>query len=108
MTDLLKLRDQIDGIDREIVRLFEERMEICRQVAEYKIANGRKVLDRGRELEKLETLGSLAHNEFNRHGVQELFQQIMSMSRKLQYQLLEQEGVSGSLPFTQEIGRAHV
>lgn len=109
MMDLLKLRDQIDGIDREIVRLFEERMEICRQVAEYKIANGRKVLDRGRELEKLETLGSLAHNEFNRHGVQELFQQIMSMSRKLQYQLLEQEGVSGSLPFTQveKIDRRH-
>ncbi len=100
MTDLLELRDQIDGIDREIVRLFEERMEVCRQVAEYKIANGKKVLDRNREIEKLKVLGGLTHNDFNRHGVQELFQQIMSMSRKLQYQLLEQEGVSGSLPFT--------
>ncbi len=100
MTDLLELRDQIDKIDREIVRLFEDRMEICRQVAEYKIANGKKVLDRGRELEKLEVLGGLAHNDFNRHGVKELFQQIMSMSRKLQYQLLAGEGVSGSLPFT--------
>lgn len=101
MTDLLKLRDQIDGIDTEIVRLFEERMDICRQVAEYKIANGKKVLDREREVEKLKKLGALAHGDFNRHGVQELFQQIMSMSRKLQYQLLEAEGVSGSLPFTQ-------
>ena len=100
MTDLLELRDQIDKIDREIVRLFEDRMEICRQVAEYKIANGKKVLDRDRELEKLEVLGGLAHNDFNRHGVKELFQQIMSMSRKLQYQLLAGEGVSGSLPFT--------
>ena len=69
MTDLLELRDQIDKIDREIVRLFEDRMEICRQVAEYKIANGKKVLDRDRELEKLEVLGGLAHNDFNRHGV---------------------------------------
>ncbi len=101
MTDLLELRDQIDVIDRKIVRLFEERMEICRQVAEYKIASGKKVLDRQREMEKLQVLGELAGNDFNRHGVQELFQQIMSMSRKLQYQMLAREGVSGSLPFTQ-------
>ena len=43
-------------------------------------------------VQKLESLGELAHSDFNRHGVQELFQQIMAMSRKLQYQLLEQEG----------------
>ncbi|MBR5508515.1 MAG: prephenate dehydratase [Lachnospiraceae bacterium] len=109
MTDLLELRDKIDVIDREMVRLFEERMEICRQVAEYKIANGKKVLDRERELQKLEVLGALTHTDFNRHGVQELFQQIMSMSRKLQYQLLAAEGVSGSLPFTriEKIDREH-
>lgn len=101
MTDLLELREQIDGIDREIVRLFEARMEISRQVAEYKIANGKKILDREREIEKLKVLCGLAHNDFNSHGVQELFQQIMSISRKLQYQLLAAEGVSGSLPFTQ-------
>lgn len=101
MTDLLELREQIDRIDREIVRLFEARMEISRQVAEYKIANGKKILDREREIEKLKVLCGLAHNDFNSHGVQELFQQIMSISRKLQYQLLASEGVSGSLPFTQ-------
>ena len=109
MIDLLELRKEIDKIDKEIVRLFEERMEICKKVAEYKIANGKKVLDRERELEKLKVLGAFASNEFNRHGVQELFQQIMSMSRKLQYQLLEAQGVSGSLPFTQvkEIDKVH-
>lgn len=109
MIDLMELRGQIDEIDREIVRLFEKRMDISRQVAEYKIACGKKVLDRARELEKLETLGGLAHNDFNRHGVQELFQQIMSMSRKLQYQMLAEEGVSGNLPFTRidSIDRKH-
>jgi len=109
MIDLLELRKEIDKIDKEIVRLFEERMEICKKVAEYKIANGKKVLDRERELEKLKVLGAFASNEFNHHGVQELFQQIMSMSRKLQYQLLEAQGVSGSLPFTQvkEIDKVH-
>ena len=56
MEDLQELRKQIDQIDQEMVRLFEARMDVCRQVAEYKIANGKKVLDRSRELEKLDTL----------------------------------------------------
>lgn len=109
MEDLQELRKQIDQIDQEMVRLFEARMDVCRQVAEYKVANGKKVLDRSRELEKLDTLGGMAHNDFNRHGIRELFQQIMAMSRKLQYQLLEKEGVSGSLPFTRidHIDRKH-
>ena len=109
MEDLQELRKQIDQIDQEMVRLLEARMDVCRQVAEYKIANGKKVLDRSRELEKLDTLGGMAHNDFNRHGIRELFQQIMAMSRKLQYQLLEKEGVSGSLPFTRidHIDRKH-
>ena len=109
MEDLQELRKQIDQIDQEMVRLFEARMDVCRQVAEYKIANGQQGLDRSGEPEKLDTLGGMAHNDFNRHGIRELFQQIMAMSRKLQYQLLEKEGVSGSLPFTRidHIDRKH-
>ncbi|MDO4323346.1 MAG: prephenate dehydratase [Lachnospiraceae bacterium] len=99
MKDLLELRDQIDKIDRQIVSLFEERMQISEDVAKYKIANGKKVFDKDREKSKLETLTGLAHSEFNRHGVEELFQQIMSMSRKLQYQLLAENGAAGRLPF---------
>ncbi len=99
MTDLLVLRDEIDKIDRQMVELFEKRMEICGEVAEYKINTGKKVLDRERELSKLQVLGDLAHSDFNRHGVTELFQQVMAMSRKLQYQLLEQNGVKGRLDF---------
>lgn len=97
--DLLKLREQIDVIDRQIVSLYEQRMDICSQVAEYKIETGKKVFDRQREMEKLASVKALTHNEFNSHGVEELFEQIMSMSRKLQYQLLAQHGSMGKLPF---------
>lgn len=97
--NLLELRDQIDGIDQQIVSLYEQRMEICSQVAEYKIETGKKVFDKQREQEKLARVKSLTHNDFNSHGVEELFEQIMSMSRKLQYQLLAQHGSMGKLPF---------
>ncbi len=97
--DLLELRRKLDRIDEQIVELYEERMEICSQVADYKIETGKKVLDKTREEEKLRKVRSLAHNEFNAHGIQELFEQIMSMSRKLQYNRLTREGVGGRLPF---------
>lgn len=34
--DLLEIRDQIDIIDKEIVELFEKRMQLSADVAEYK------------------------------------------------------------------------
>ncbi|MBD5524072.1 MAG: prephenate dehydratase [Lachnospiraceae bacterium] len=97
--DLLELRGQLDQIDEKIVQLYEERMEICSQVADYKIETGKKVLDKAREEEKLNKVRSLAHSEFNAHGVQELFEQIMAMSRKLQYNKLSEQGAHGKLPF---------
>lgn len=97
--DLSELRVQIDAIDKDIVELYERRMDICRQVAEYKIENGKKVFDKVREEEKIARVKSLTHNAFNSVGIQELFEQIMSMSRKLQYQLLAEKGALGKLPF---------
>lgn len=99
MEDLLELRGKIDEIDRQIVELYEQRMEISQKVAEYKIGTGKKVFDKQRELEKLQKVKSMTHNQFNSHGIEELFEQIMSMSRKLQYQLLSEKGSLGKLPF---------
>ena len=42
MTDLTDLRQQIDEIDARIVELYEKRMEISGQVAQYKIETGKK------------------------------------------------------------------
>ena len=99
--DLKDLRKQIDEIDSSLVELYEKRMEVSSAIADYKIENGKKVYDRERELEKIKTVKSLAHSAFNRIGVEELFSQIMSMSRKLQYQKLSEKGASLRLPFIQ-------
>lgn len=97
--DLTQLRQQIDSIDAQIVKLYEKRMDICSQVAQFKIETGKKVFDKAREEEKLAKVRALTHNDFNSHGITELFEQIMSMSRKLQYQLLTKQGQTGRLPF---------
>ena len=97
--DLLELRTQLDEIDGKLVELYEKRMAVCENVAKYKIETGKPVFDRAREEEKIRKVKSLTHNEFNCHGVEELFEQIMSMSRKLQYQLLSRHGGLNKLPF---------
>lgn len=93
MIDLQECRKEIDIIDSEILRLFEKRMQVCENVAKYKINTGKKVLDPERERQKIAVLREMAHGEFNALGVQELFQQIMAISRKRQYQLLTEHGV---------------
>ena len=93
MIDLQECRKEIDVIDKEIMSLFEKRMKVCEDVAKYKIHTGKKVLDPKREKDKLKVLEEQAHGEFNTLGVQELFQQIMAISRKRQYQLLTSNGI---------------
>ena len=39
MKDLSEIRCDIDAIDRQIVSLYEQRMGLAAEVAEYKIAN---------------------------------------------------------------------
>lgn len=86
--DLKECREKLDGIDREIVRLFEERMAVCGQVAEYKIETGKAVYDGEREKQKIAAVREMAEGDQNKEAVEELFTQLMTMSRRYQYGLL--------------------
>ena len=92
MKDLSEIRKDIDVIDRQIIDMYKQRMELTTEVAEYKISTGKAVLDREREKSKLDTLSAMVDTEFSKNGVRELFGQIMSTSRKKQYQLLTERG----------------
>lgn len=93
MRDLSEIRNEIDSVDAEIVALYEKRMRLAEQVAEYKIGTGKKVLDKEREKSKLDKIKTYATTEFTKCGVTELFEQIMAMSRKRQYQMLTEHGM---------------
>lgn len=101
MKDLNKIREEIDEIDRQMVALYEERMRRTTEVAEYKISVGRQVLDKEREAEKLAKVKAQVQAQENRYGVGELFEQIMALSRKRQYQLMNQHGQVQELGFVQ-------
>lgn len=99
MASLEELRVQLDEIDNEIVSLYERRMDICKEVGEYKVTAGRKVFDKTREREKLSVVSEKVSDPFYKKGIRELYEQLMSMSRKLQYRLLTKKGVFGRLAF---------
>lgn len=94
IVELNELRDRIDHIDKQLVKLYEERMEICEDVGRYKIETGKQVFDKTREDSKLNAVEEMASSPMNKVGIRELFSHIMSVSRKLQYRLLAEHDVS--------------
>ncbi len=93
MKDLSVIRDEIDEVDREIVSLYQKRMGLAEDVARFKIANNKNVYDRVREEQKLDTLSKMVEEPFMKQGITELFEQIMSTSRKKQYKLMAEQGL---------------
>ena len=87
MDDLKELRREIDAVDRQMVELFRRRMEITRQVGEYKAAHGLPVLDQARERQVLTEKGELAGEKL-RPAVIKLYQTIMALSRRQQRDLI--------------------
>ena len=51
--DLKEIRNKLDEIDTQLVGLFEKRMALCSDVAEFKIQTGKKVYDGERERQKM-------------------------------------------------------
>jgi len=51
-------RERIDRIDDELLRLFERRMDVAREIAVYKKSENIPILDRRREAEKLNALAA--------------------------------------------------
>ena len=88
MKDLTQLRAQIDDIDAQMVALFEKRMDVTRQVGEYKKANDLPVLDRQREAEVLAKKEAMLKNPYLKTEVKDFFGSIMAISRRQQRMLM--------------------
>lgn len=96
---LLEIRDQLDVIDRQLTSLYQERMEYCAEVANIKIKSGKQVLDAKREQEKLAAVESFVESDFDKKAVRELFSQIMTISRRLQFGIMTENGLSFDIGF---------
>ena len=88
--DLKELREKIDEVDEKIAALYEERIELSSKIAQYKIENGLEVFDAKREAQKIESVRSMVHKDEDREGIGELFEHIMALSKKRQYEIMDE------------------
>lgn len=97
--DLQEIRKQLDGIDQQMVALFEQRMELCKEVADFKIGTNKPVYDGAREQQKIEAVTGMVEGEFLKQAVRELFTQMMTISRNYQYKQMAENGLQASHSF---------
>ena len=79
--ELSDLRQEIDQLDKELVRLFCARMQVSSKVAEYKREHQLPVLDPVRERALLEKVAALAESEELGDYTRILYETILSLSR---------------------------
>ena len=84
------LREKIDQIDDELVRLFVERIDVAKQIAEYKKENNLPIYVPAREREKLRDVASKAGNEMDDY-IRSLYSMIFEISRSYQSKCNNQE-----------------
>ena len=93
--DLHGLRRQIDGIDDELIRLFQQRMDISAKIAQYKRQHNILVYDPERERQKLDELTRKVENDRAPY-VAALFSLLFELSRAEQEKILSPESTLGA------------
>ena len=88
MNKLENLREKIDTIDKEMIALFEKRMDIVADIAAYKIKNNLPVLNQNREDIVVSKVKSTVKNKDYSDSAADLIKNIMEISKKFQQKLI--------------------
>ena len=99
--NLDEIREQIDEIDAQILDLFCRRMDLVKNVAEYKIENSIPVFHPGREQSILDRARMRAGEAYGDYAAA-LFQRMMEVSRRMQEKMVEEQQEKSSGPFLRE------
>ncbi len=89
MKDLTELRASLDAIDADLVRLFEQRMQVAAEVADCKLAHGLPVRDPAREEQVLAGRRALLRDPGLSEACDAFFRQLMALSREAQAQRMK-------------------
>ena len=81
-------RNQINDIDKEIVKLFTERMAVAGKIGEYKKENNLPVKDSRRERELMEKIVDMAGDEYDK-DLRSLYSLIFELSRSRQRKIVD-------------------
>lgn len=98
MGNLDDYRYEIDSIDKELIALFERRMNVAVKVGEYKKENNLPILNIKREEEVIDKNTNRLTNEAYRTYGRAFFEHLMELSRNLQAEIIgDKEEVSSKV-----------
>lgn len=87
MKSLEEARNQIDTIDQEMARLFEQRLQVVESVIKYKIEHNLPILDAARESQVIEKNSKIIQNENHLSYYLDFMQHLMKISKEYQHHL---------------------
>ncbi|MBO0447755.1 chorismate mutase [Enterococcus sp. AZ170] len=82
-------RDKIDTLDKKIVALLEERMDVVEAIVAIKKTADKQILDTSREQEVLEKINTYIQNDAYKEVIKETYQGIMDASKHFQQKQLD-------------------
>ena len=88
MNELENLRERIDTIDKELIALFEERMNVVNDIAEYKIKNNLPILNQSREDIVISKVKAIVKNKDYTDSAIDFIKNIMEISKKFQQKII--------------------
>ena len=91
MNELENLRERIDTIDKELIALFEERMNVVNDIAEYKIKNNLPILNQNREDIVISKVKAIVKNKDYTDSTIDFIKDIMEISRKFQQKIISEK-----------------
>ncbi len=100
---LSRLRNEIDEIDKEMLALFERRMDVAKQVGDYKKQNNLPVFVPEREEAVIKSRVAALNNSEYADVTADFFSDLMAISRRLQ-----QKGRKAALTFSESIQNPRV
>ena len=89
MKTLLQCRKELDEIDSEILKLFEKRMDVIKDVFMYKIANNLPIYDEAREKIMLENNTNKCSNFYYKKYYKTVLDGFLTASKDFQKDLSE-------------------
>ncbi|MCI9976706.1 prephenate dehydratase [Clostridioides difficile] len=89
MEDLTRYRNEIDDIDKELIQLFEKRMNTVLEIAKHKMKNNTTIFQKDREEKVLsKAVDNLDNKGYSQETIQ-FFNSIMEISRGLQKRIMD-------------------
>ncbi len=86
---LTEARKKINEVDEKMAKLFEERMDVTKEIAEYKKENGLPIFDESREKEVIKNNTNYIDSEDYKSYYTEFIQSVMDISKEYQRDRME-------------------